>query len=160
MQLGRTPLSSPRPPHSSGAFHVVRSETGASSHVSDKLIGFPPLKFLFPFFQLSSSLALESGIGLGCEGIGPTLEGIRDAGGKAFLHAHVQRGNVHPYLMYHSHYLQISGEKSPSDNHMHTGPTYAHQILHMIINTSDPTHHHKHIRSYTSQTCFTSPFFP
>lgn len=58
------------------------------------LISFP--FFGFFFFQLSSSLALESRVRLGCESIGPTPKGIRDARGKAFLNTHMQRGNVHP----------------------------------------------------------------
>ncbi|XP_040983866.1 FYN-binding protein 2 isoform X3 [Aquila chrysaetos chrysaetos] len=55
---------------------------------------FPPISFpfFFFFFQLSSGLALESRVRLGCESISPTPKGIKDAWGKAFLNAHVQRG--------------------------------------------------------------------
>lgn len=58
------------------------------------------LFFFFFFPQLSSSLALESSTRLGWESIGPTPESGRDAWGRVFPDAHVQRENVHPQVVY------------------------------------------------------------
>ncbi|XP_037260678.1 FYN-binding protein 2 isoform X3 [Falco rusticolus] len=80
--LGRTPLSSPRPPGSSRAFHVR-----------------------------SLSLALESKVRLGCESIGPTPRPLRMVGARLSSVSTCRGGNVQPEVTCHTHHLHISEEQ-------------------------------------------------